>query len=68
MAAQDRIRRVDSKRKQYHNHYADYKWGDSRGYDLLINSSRLGIDGTAKCLAGYVHAYMEVKGIENPSR
>ena len=64
MAAQDRIRRVDSKRKQYHNHYADYKWGDSRGYDLLINSSRLGIDGTAKCLAGYVNAYMQVKGIE----
>lgn len=61
--AQDRIRRVDAKRRQYHNHYADYKWGDSRGYDLLINSSRLGIDGTAKCLAGYVEAYKKVKGI-----
>ena len=60
MAAQDRIRRVDSKRKQYHNH----KWGDSRGYDLLINSSRLGIDGTAQCLAGYVKSYMQIKGIK----
>ena len=62
--AMDRIRRVDFKRKQYHNHYSDYKWGDSRGYDLLINSSRLGIEPTAKCLAGYVEAYMKVKGIQ----
>lgn len=60
----DRIRRVDFKRKQYHNHYGDYKWGDSRGYDVLINSSRLGIDNTAKCLAEYVKAYMKVRDIE----
>lgn len=62
--AKDRIRRVDFKRKQYHNHYSDFKWGDSRGYDVLINSSRLGIDNTAKCLAEYVKAYMKVSNIE----
>lgn len=62
--AVDRIRRVDFKRKQYHNHYSDFKWGDSRGYDVLINSSRLGIENTATCLAEYVKAYMRVSNIE----
>ena len=32
-----------------------YKWGDSRGYDLCINSSRLGIDGTVKAIMDYIN-------------
>ena len=59
----DRIRRVDFKRKHYHNYYSDFKWGDSRGYDILINSSRIGIENTAKCLTSYIRSYMDVKGI-----
>ena len=66
--AKDRMRRVDFKRKQYHNHYSDYKWGDSRGYDLLINSSRLGIEPTAKCLSAYVKAYMKANDIQTPGK
>ncbi|MDO4285704.1 MAG: cytidylate kinase-like family protein [Eubacteriales bacterium] len=61
--AADRIKKVDFKRKHYHNYYSDFKWGDSRGYDILINSSRIGIENTAKCLTSYIHSYMEVKGI-----
>lgn len=61
--AADRIRRVDFKRKQYHNHYSDRKWGDSRGYDILINSSRIGIENTAKCLTSYIRSYMEINDI-----
>lgn len=38
--------------------------GDFRGHGLLINSSRLDIDGTVKCLAGDVKSYMQVKGIK----
>ncbi len=61
--AADRIRRVDFKRKQYHNHFSDRKWGDSRGYDILINSSRIGIENTAKCLTSYIRSYMEINDI-----
>lgn len=46
--------RHDTKRKAYHNRYSDFKWGDSRGYDLCINSSRLGIEKTAAMIEGYV--------------
>ena len=46
--------RHDKKRKAYHNHYCTIKWGDSRGYDICINSSRLGIEKTADFLESYV--------------
>ena len=55
----ENIRRdVDRKRKSYHNYYCDFKWGDSRGYDLTVNSSKLGIRGTADFLAYYLRAFM----------
>ena len=39
------MKRKDTTRKNYHNYYCDGKWGDSRNYDLCINSSMVGIDG-----------------------
>ncbi len=49
-----KIARHDNRRKTYHNRHSDYKWGDSRSYDLCVNSSRLGIDGTADLLEHYI--------------
>ncbi|MCR4646475.1 MAG: cytidylate kinase-like family protein [Oscillospiraceae bacterium] len=48
------MRRHDRHRKLYHNYYCDLKWGDSRGYDICINSSRLGIEKTADFLEQYI--------------
>lgn len=50
--------RHDTKRKVYHNRYSNFKWGDSRGYDLCINSSKLGIADTASLIESYVKARM----------
>ncbi len=44
----------DRKRKAYHNHYCKSKWGDSRNYDLSINSSYLGMEETADFLIDYI--------------
>lgn len=52
--AQRKMDRHDFKRKRYHNRHSDYKWGDSRHYDICINSSPLGVDGTAKILENYI--------------
>jgi cytidylate kinase len=52
------MKQKDHKRKSYHNYYCRSKWGDSRSYDLTINSSRLGIPGTAEMLEGYIRARM----------
>ena len=46
--------RHDRKRKQYHNRHSDAKWGDSRLYDLCINSSPLDITGTIRVLEDYI--------------
>lgn len=55
---EDEARRMmekkDMSRKYYHNFYCKGKWGDSRNYDLCINSSRLGIEGTVQVLAEYI--------------
>lgn len=55
-----KMRRHDRKRKQYHNRHSSFKWGDSRHYDLCINSSKLGLDGTAGALEDYIKARMKM--------
>lgn len=49
-----KLRRHDRSRKLYHNSHATGKWGDPKRYDICINSSRLGIDGTKKELLHYI--------------
>ena len=49
----------DGIRKAYHNSHTLSKWGDSRTYDLCINSSRLGIDGTVDALIDYIEKRIE---------
>ena len=49
-----KIYKHDISRKRYHNHYSDFKWGDSRNYDVCINSSRLGPQETAEVLEAYI--------------
>ncbi len=48
------IHRQNKLRKSYHNYYCLQKWGDSRAYDISINSSRLGIEHTADFLEQYI--------------
>ncbi len=50
------ITKKDKKRKRYHNYHCQGKWGDSRLYDLSVNSSKLGIDKTVDMLADYIKA------------
>lgn len=54
-----KMARHDKKRKQYHNRHSDGKWGDSRYYDLCINSSLLGVKDTVDILEDYVRKRME---------
>lgn len=58
-AAAAKITKHDAYRRRYHNHYSDFKWGDSRNYDVCINSSRIGVEGTAKLLEEFVESVKE---------
>ena len=52
--AESKRKRHDRTRKQYHNIHSDFKWGDSRYYDVCINSSKLGEDITADLVETYI--------------
>ncbi len=55
------IRWRNRRRKIYHNTYSTGKWGDSRNYDLTINSSRYGIDGSADLIRYSIEKWQEEK-------
>lgn len=45
----------DTKRKRYHNGFCEGKWGDSRNYDISVNSSILGVDETVEILIDFIN-------------
>ncbi|MCB6413806.1 cytidylate kinase-like family protein [Dorea acetigenes] len=48
--AKDMINKTDKKRSSYYNYYTNKRWGDAVSYDVSLNSSLLGIDGTAEAI------------------
>ncbi len=58
--AANKIKRVDRTRKMYHDRFGKKGWGDSSAYDLCINSTRLGVEGTAHMLEKYIEARLEL--------
>ena len=53
--AKSKIKKADKRRASYHNFYAEGKWGEAVNYDLSINSSVLGIEGTADFICDFVN-------------
>lgn len=49
----DVINKTDKRRASYYNFYTGNKWGKYDNYDLAINSSTFGIDGTANLIAEF---------------
>ena len=52
--AKIRMEQADKRRKYFHNTHSENKWGDSRSYDITVNSSKLGLDSTAELLIQYI--------------
>ncbi len=48
------IQKKDKDRAAYYHYYTNERWGDRSGYDLLIDSSKLGVEGTIELLEQYV--------------
>ncbi len=51
--AEKAIRAKDKQRARHYNFYSDRNWGDRANYDIILNSSRLGIEG---CVDLLLHA------------
>ncbi len=52
--AKDLIIKTDKKRASYYNYYSNKKWGTAESYHMSLNSSKLGIDGTAEAIVKLV--------------
>lgn len=59
--AKDIIVKTDKKRASYYNYYTNKDWGDAKGYDLCINSAKLGIDGTVEMIKQYIETRNLIK-------
>ena len=55
----DVINKTDKRRSTYYNFYTGNKWGKYDNYDIAINSSTLGIEGTAQVIAASARKLME---------
>lgn len=56
-AARKRISKIDKKRASYYNFYTGKGWGDPKNYNMNIDSSLLGVDGTAKMIKYLIDEY-----------
>lgn len=53
-SAKKLITKTDKKRGSYYNFYTSKNWGDAKNYHLSIDSSILGVEGTAKIIKDFV--------------
>lgn len=52
--ARDMMKKVDKQRSAYYDYYASREWGMASSYDICINSSLLGIEGTVEAIINIV--------------
>ena len=48
------LTKKDRKRKKYHDSHCKTKWSETHTYDLSLNSSTLGIEGSVDFLSDYI--------------
>lgn len=57
-----RLKHINRMRKQFFDFYSDTTWGHSESYDMMLSSSKLGIDGCVKMI---ISCIKEMEGSEN---
>lgn len=49
-----KVKQRDKQRRKYYEFYTDNKWGGREVYDVLINTSRSGINGAVDIIEAYI--------------
>lgn len=55
--AKEMMVKKDKQRQSYYNYYSSKKWGRADSYDLCINSSVLGVEGTVRLIIQYIEDF-----------
>lgn len=48
------IQRTDNERATYYNYFTKQKWGDRTGYDLMIDTAKIGVNNATELIKEYV--------------
>ena len=48
------IERVDRERQTYYNYFTKSDWGDRNNYDLMIDTSKIGVENSVKLIKEYL--------------
>lgn len=48
------VKQKDKQRRRFYEYYTDMKWGARNSYDLLINTSRAGINGSVETIKAFI--------------
>ena len=51
------IKEVDKDRASYYRYYTDQIWGDLDNYDLCIDSTKIGVEGSAGVIKAYIDSF-----------
>ena len=55
--AAEYVKRMDKQRISYYNYYTDKRWGTPENFELCLDSSALGIDGSVELLDSFLKMY-----------
>ena len=47
------IRKMDKQRGLYYNFFSDKKWGRPESFDIMVNSSRVGLEGCVGLICSF---------------
>ncbi len=53
-AALERINKTEKQRKAYYNYYSNKDWGNMTGYDMCLNTAKVGIDKAVDIIASCI--------------
>ncbi len=53
------IYKTDKRRANYYNYYTSLKWGKSDNYNIMIDTSKIGVDGAARIIGEYIKHLQE---------
>ena len=60
--AREIMLKTDKRRSSYYNYYSNKRWGDSKSYDLCINSSKCTLEGAVDVILAYAEIAKKYRG------
>ncbi|MEY8338999.1 cytidylate kinase-like family protein [Lachnospiraceae bacterium 62-35] len=54
------IKRMDRERRDYYRYYTGKSWSSIDNYDILLNTAKLGVEGTVQAIQNY----LELRGLK----